>query len=257
LSVVESRRLKCATLFLGPARLVNHDCRPNCEFVPLGQNGISFRVIRDVEVGEELTTYYSSNYFGENNESCLCRSCEVKGINGFSRRSPAKPTKEEATMSPKARISRSQATAETTLDENAEQEFVPSPAHQPNRPKRWHNPTTAYNVKRVFKGLLDPEAVLKKKRKECDVMCSVCNYVPDEHKYLAIEMISDDNSEKLTCSRCDRHKRIYGVRWPNRVDSVKQSEQKILMQYRALNSHAKTPLPSKLSLPSQSHCVSS
>lgn len=40
-------------------------------------NSITFKVIRPIEIGEELTCFYSNSYFGENNCECLCESCEM------------------------------------------------------------------------------------------------------------------------------------------------------------------------------------
>lgn len=82
-SVMFSSKRGCNCLFCGPARFINHDCQPNCQFIPLPNGEISFKVIKPIKVGEELTTLYSGNYFGENNCECLCESCEKAGIGGY------------------------------------------------------------------------------------------------------------------------------------------------------------------------------
>ncbi|KAG0369692.1 Histone-lysine N-methyltransferase set9 [Gamsiella multidivaricata] len=61
-----SRRGTC--LFLGPARFVNHDCDPNCSFMSAGSNVIYFKVLRRINVNDEITTHYGDNYFGVNNQ---------------------------------------------------------------------------------------------------------------------------------------------------------------------------------------------
>ncbi|KAI8603617.1 hypothetical protein EDD21DRAFT_302010 [Dissophora ornata] len=69
-----SRRGTC--LFLGPARFVNHDCEPNCSFMSAGANVIYFKVLKSINVNDEITTHYGDNYFGVNNQECLCATCE-------------------------------------------------------------------------------------------------------------------------------------------------------------------------------------
>lgn len=63
-SIVWSGLKRCYQLFLGPARFLNHDCNPNVELLRQG-NYVTFRVIRPVRIGEELTTFYGDNYFGK------------------------------------------------------------------------------------------------------------------------------------------------------------------------------------------------
>ncbi|KAK4238993.1 hypothetical protein C8A03DRAFT_43360 [Achaetomium macrosporum] len=82
-SLVVSSRSKMTGLFLGPARLVNHDCNANARLVTRGQAGIEIVACRDIAVGEEVTITYSENYFGEDNCECLCQTCERNLANGW------------------------------------------------------------------------------------------------------------------------------------------------------------------------------
>ncbi|EWC44502.1 hypothetical protein DRE_06770 [Drechslerella stenobrocha 248] len=80
-SIIHSSRKAGAQIFLGPARFVNHDCLPNCRFVSASKSTVKFSAIRHIEPGEELTVYYSDDYFGPSNADCLCQSCE-NGMRG-------------------------------------------------------------------------------------------------------------------------------------------------------------------------------
>ncbi|KAM7206151.1 histone-lysine N-methyltransferase set-9 [Naviculisporaceae sp. PSN 640] len=82
-SLVVSSRSKSTSLFMGPARLCNHDCDANARLVTRGQAGIEIIACRDIEVGEEITVTYGDNYFGEDNCECLCQTCEDNLVNGW------------------------------------------------------------------------------------------------------------------------------------------------------------------------------
>ncbi|KAI9308054.1 hypothetical protein BJ944DRAFT_156900 [Cunninghamella echinulata] len=75
-SVMYSQRKNSNCLFLGPARFMNHDCESNCKFISLGPNAITFKVVKKIDIGEEMTVFYGSHYFGLNNRECRCASCE-------------------------------------------------------------------------------------------------------------------------------------------------------------------------------------
>ncbi|KAF7315565.1 SET domain-containing protein [Mycena indigotica] len=81
-SVIHSKQMKKNHLFLGPARFVNHDCNNNCELFREGKY-ITFRVLRPIAVGEEITAHYGDGYFGKKNRHCLCESCERLGRGGY------------------------------------------------------------------------------------------------------------------------------------------------------------------------------
>lgn len=81
-SVIHSKSMKKNHLFLGPARFVNHDCDNNCELFREGRY-ITFRVLRPISIGEEITAHYGDGYFGRRNRHCLCETCEKNGRGGY------------------------------------------------------------------------------------------------------------------------------------------------------------------------------
>ncbi|KAF9451951.1 hypothetical protein P691DRAFT_698191, partial [Macrolepiota fuliginosa MF-IS2] len=81
-SVIHSKSMKKNHLFLGPARFVNHDCNNNCELFREGRY-ITFRVLRPINIGEEITAHYGDGYFGRKNRHCLCETCEKSGRGGY------------------------------------------------------------------------------------------------------------------------------------------------------------------------------
>ena len=71
-------------LLVGVARWANHSCVPNCDYYMSGgfkgRECVRLRAIREIKPGEELTTYYNEDFFGENNKFCLCGHVSEHGI---------------------------------------------------------------------------------------------------------------------------------------------------------------------------------
>ena len=88
-SIVMSSRKKTPSLFLGPARFSNHDCKANARLVTRGSDGMQVYAVRSIKVGEEITVNYGENYFGEGNCECLCGTCEAEGRGGWPGTNPS------------------------------------------------------------------------------------------------------------------------------------------------------------------------
>lgn len=76
-SIVESSRQNTTSGLLGPIRFVNHDCEPNARLDLHGSSSAKATAIKNIEAGQEITFHYADDYFGPNNQDCLCETCEL------------------------------------------------------------------------------------------------------------------------------------------------------------------------------------
>ncbi|GAA97894.1 uncharacterized protein L969DRAFT_96273 [Mixia osmundae IAM 14324] len=76
-SILFDPKTKKNSLFTGPSRFVNHDCNSNALLCRLPNGVVGYRLRRAVAYGEEITGSYGHEYFGPNNEDCLCQDCEI------------------------------------------------------------------------------------------------------------------------------------------------------------------------------------
>lgn len=82
-SMVFHAKNRRTSLFLGPGRLVNHDCDANAKLETNSNAGIQMVTTRSIGPGEEITVDYGEDYFGDDNRECLCRTCEKRSRNGW------------------------------------------------------------------------------------------------------------------------------------------------------------------------------
>ena len=86
-------------LMIGIARWANHSCEPNCDYYMgggyHGRECIRLRALRPIVDGEELVTFYNSNFFGDNNADCLCGMTQLHGNQNVSSDETIKDTVRE------------------------------------------------------------------------------------------------------------------------------------------------------------------
>lgn len=144
-SLVISARKKTRSLFLGPARFANHDCDANAKLSTKGYDGMQIVAVKPIKEGDEITVSYGEDYFGDDNQECLCRSCEDRQVNGWAPFRPAEESsedenedEEEVTSAPASDIENSKSPRKRKhdeFDEQASSESSPASKRQKSVPK--------------------------------------------------------------------------------------------------------------------------
>ena len=75
-------------ILVGISRWANHSCQPNCDYYKVGRfkgrECVRLCALREIDIGEEMVTYYSEIFFGEGSENCLCGHSEKHVVETFS-----------------------------------------------------------------------------------------------------------------------------------------------------------------------------
>ena len=129
-----TNNFKSTRIMLGPASFVNHECNPNARFVVSGEKNktiISIQAIRTVEIDEEISIFYSPDYFGDNNRNCQCTTCmkEAPSDEAIVQVSPSEAIVEEAPSDEAiVQVSPSEAIVEEVPSDEAIVQVSPSEA---------------------------------------------------------------------------------------------------------------------------------
>ena len=129
-----TNNFKSTRIMLGPASFVNHECNPNARYVVSGEKNktiISIQAIRTVEIDEEISVFYSPDYFGDNNRNCLCTTCmkEAPSDEAIVQVSPSEAIVEEAPSDEAiVQVSPSEAIVEEAPSDEAIVQVSPSEA---------------------------------------------------------------------------------------------------------------------------------
>ena len=129
-----TNNFKSTRILLGPASFVNHECNPNARYVVSGEKNktiISIQAIRTVEIDEEISVFYSPDYFGDNNRNCQCTTCmkEAPSDEAIVQVSPSEAIVEEAPSDEAiVQVSPSEAIVEEAPSDEAIVQVSPSEA---------------------------------------------------------------------------------------------------------------------------------
>ncbi|KAL7423815.1 histone lysine methyltransferase Set9 [Cryptotrichosporon argae] len=191
-SIIYSDRKQRNQLFLGPARFLNHDCKPNVGLLRKGTY-VTFRVLdQPIRIGEELTTMYAPNYFGEGNRECSLRQSNL-------------PSQDDGDGNDAETVSASVAdSAEQEDQEEPQRERYIRRARQKAKPLQWLSRKKRNTL--VNEVPIEPEPD-DEDEDSSDARCATCckPFVP-----IWLQNRCFDH-----CARCVRHALIFLLPWPS------------------------------------------
>ena len=98
-------------LLVGVAGWADHSCVPNCDYYMCGgykeRACVRLRALREIKDGEELTTFYNVDFFGEKSKFCLCEHRSKHGSEEKSQEEsdePVKSPKRKRNVKPRIKI---------------------------------------------------------------------------------------------------------------------------------------------------------
>ena len=96
LSVLAPRQgSKLSRFMVGPIRLVNHSCQPNCEYKAVELNrrrAVELVTLQKIKPGSELLTFYGQEFFGSGNKDCLCPHTDFHSFVSIPNNSTVQPS---------------------------------------------------------------------------------------------------------------------------------------------------------------------
>ena len=209
--LISGRKGNAAGLFLGPGRFVNHDCNANTQFKNFEgrDQRVGFLATRDIFCGEEITTFYGRDYFGEENEFCLCQTCEIRGKGGYSSKAV---TREERRID--GRLLRNKKVIMTGNDGDLPTPPATNDDSTTSTPLPSNPPTTE-----VAPEAQKPQDTATGNLGSIRVACTVCQdpFTHSDPWYGPDSNLIDVWYAPIACSRCRRHAAIYDLRYPHRV----------------------------------------
>lgn len=228
-SIINSSRRGANCLMLGPARFVNHNCDANARFVSAGLS-MTIYAKKPIQVGEEITVEYSKNYFGMDNQECLCTTCEKDKVNGFAFiPNPALLSdSDNSSLTPLSSPTRSgpHSLSSTPLSTSIEPEPEPEPNSEAEkrslRPRKSVEPKPKQQPREVHSNELNPKTIKESMRAYYSepfnmdpsktLPCLNCNVPfihPEDRK------LTKSNLTRRFCPRCHRHSVLYNAYWPS------------------------------------------
>ena len=60
---------------VGPARFINHSCKPNAEYTWMNSEQVGIRAMEDIPAKTEITVSYRRDYCPPDRDSCQCQHC--------------------------------------------------------------------------------------------------------------------------------------------------------------------------------------
>ncbi|CAO1630423.1 unnamed protein product [Parajaminaea phylloscopi] len=228
-SIIKSSMRNCSQLLLGPARFVNHDCEPSVQFYRNGQQ-MMFKVLKPIQVNEEVLVGYGEHYFGWQNCECLCATCESKASGAFAREGVETLEQKEAAEEERSKASPAETSTEmkrTPSQRLRERKVSPrtTPTHA--------GPTSSATPTRLDLALGSGEEYANRRSNSHSSIGIRNSVVPSDRELIDPAQARGPKCQCLTCGcpfyapetwwlpdecrRCERHYRIYKADWPHRI----------------------------------------